>query len=183
MTKDSPNAATLQRPRRSGGWYRGEVDARRRTTRAEERPEDHETLLDALDDLSIEVVALTALALGQGGQERDLTLGQWRALVLIASSDGIRASDLAARLGMSRPSMSRLVRRLTQKGLVGTTNDPSDGRAIILSSTAVGRQALLDTRRRRRRMVADALGRQAKPLPRDLQRGLRAIVDALDRAV
>lgn len=148
--------------------------------RDRDRPDDQGSLLDALDDLSIEVVALTALALDQGGQERDLTLAQWRALVLIASADGVRASDLAARLGMSRPSMSRLVRRLTQKGLVDTTTDPSDGRAVILSSTAVGRRALLDTRRRRRRMVADALDRQATPLPDGLHTGLRAIVEALE---
>lgn len=158
------------------------MDVRQRATRDKDRPDGHERLLDALDDLSIEVVALTAMALDQGGQAQDLTLAQWRALVLIASADGIRASDLAARLGMSRPSMSRLVRRLARKGLIGTTTDPADGRAVILSSTVAGRQALLDTRRRRRRMVSDALARQALPLPGDLHVGLRAIARALEES-
>ncbi len=139
-------------------------------------------LLDLLDDLSIEVVVMTALALGQGGQERDLTLPQWRALVLIDAAEGERASDLAPRLGISRPSMSRLVRRLERKGLVRATPDPSDGRAVILASTPAGRQALRDTRVRRRRMVADALGRTGGPVPSTLDAGLRAIVVALSEA-
>lgn len=139
-----------------------------------------EALLDALDDLAIELVGLTALALAQGGEERDLTLAQWRALALIASGDGIRASDLAPRIGMSRPSMSRLVRRLERKGLIRAETDPTDRRAAILTSTPIGRQALHDTRARRRRMVADALARRGRPLPRDLQAGLRAVLAALD---
>jgi DNA-binding MarR family transcriptional regulator len=156
---------------------------RRGATGHQHRPEHPDALLDTLDDLSIEVVALTALALAQGGQERDLTLAQWRALVLIASTDGVRASELAARIGASRPSMSRLIRRLAEKGLIRSATDPSDGRAVILSSTAVGRQALQDTRIRRRAMVAEALARHGQPLPSDLQAGLRAIVDALDGAM
>jgi DNA-binding MarR family transcriptional regulator len=143
---------------------------------------DDEALLDVLDDLSIEVVVMTALALGQGGQERDLTLPQWRALVLIDAGEGVRASDLAPRLGMSRPSMSRLVRRLERKALVSAAPDPSDGRAVILSSTPTGRRALRDTRVRRRRMVADALGRTGQAIPDTLDAGLRAIVVALGEA-
>ncbi len=141
---------------------------------------DLEALLDALDDLSIEVVSLTARALAQGGTERDLTLAQWRALVLIASADGVRASDLAARVGMSRPSMSRLVSRLERKGLVRATTDPTDGRAAILSSTPTGWQALRDTRVRRRRMMADALARAGRTIPGSLEAGLRAIAVVLD---
>lgn len=143
---------------------------------------DDEALLDVLDDLSIEVVVMTALALGQGGLERDLTLPQWRALVLIDAGEGVRASDLAPRLGMSRPSMSRLVRRLEHKALVSATPDPSDGRAVILSSTPAGRQALRDTRIRRRRMVGDALSRTRQAIPDTLDAGLRAIVVALGEA-
>jgi DNA-binding MarR family transcriptional regulator len=139
-----------------------------------------DALLDTLDDLAIELVGLTALALALGGEERDLTLAQWRALVLIASADGVRASDLAPRIGMSRPSVSRLVRRLEGKGLVSARADPTDGRAAILTSTAVGQQALHDTRARRRQMVADSLARRGRPLPRDLHGGLRAVHEALD---
>lgn len=140
---------------------------------------DDRELLDLLDDLSIAVVGMTADALGQGGPERDLTLGQWRALVLIAAGDGLRASELAHRVGMSRPSMSRLVDRLERKGLVASTADPDDRRAVLLVSTVAGREALQDTRARRRQMVADVLDRAGRPLPEDLPAGLRTIVAAL----
>lgn len=141
-----------------------------------------DALLDALDDLAIELIGLTALALAQGGEAQDLTFPQWRALALIASGRGIRASELAQRVGMSRPSVSRLVKRLERKGLVIATDDPTDGRAAILVSTASGRQALYGTRTRRRRMVAAALDRRERPLPRDLRGGLRAVQKALDGA-
>jgi DNA-binding MarR family transcriptional regulator len=143
-----------------------------------------EALLDLLDDLSIDVVSMTALALAEGGRERDLTLGQWRTLVLIASApDGARASDLAPRAGMSRPSMSRLIRRLERKGLIAATSDPTDGRAAILTASTLGHRTLDDTRARRRRMMAEALARHGRPLPHALEAGLRAIVAALDERI
>lgn len=141
-----------------------------------------DALLDALDDLAIELVGLTALALAQGGQVRDLTFAQWRALALIATGHEVRASDIAQRLGMSRPSVSRMIARLERKGLVVATTDPRDGRALILTSTPTGRHALYGTRTRRRQMVAAALDGRERPLPRDLRGGLRAVSKALDGA-
>lgn len=62
----------------------------------------------------------------------------------------IRLTTLAAKEGVSQPSMTQLVQRLERAGLVTRLADPDDGRATLVGITAAG-QALLDDRRRMRR--------------------------------
>lgn len=62
----------------------------------------------------------------------------------------IRLTVLAAKEGVSQPSMTQLIQRLERQGLVTRLADPDDGRAALIGITACG-QALLDDRRRLRR--------------------------------
>lgn len=62
----------------------------------------------------------------------------------------VRLTALAAREGVSQPSMTQLVQRLERAGLVIRLADPDDGRGTLVGITAAG-QALLDDRRRMRR--------------------------------
>lgn len=62
----------------------------------------------------------------------------------------IRLTTLAAKEGVSQPSMTQLVQRLERAGLVTRLADPDDGRACLIAITAQG-QALLDERKRMRR--------------------------------
>lgn len=57
--------------------------------------------------------------------------------------------ELAAIENVSAPSMSRTTTGLVERGFVERTNDPSDGRQVILSLSADGKRALRDARRRR----------------------------------
>jgi DNA-binding MarR family transcriptional regulator len=59
-------------------------------------------------------------------------------------------TTLAAKEGVSQPSMTQLVQRLERAGLVTRLADPDDGRACLIAITAQG-QALLDERKRMRR--------------------------------
>jgi len=61
-----------------------------------------------------------------------------------------RLTTLAAKEGVSQPSMTQLVQRLERAGLVTRLPDPDDGRACLVGITAAG-QALLDERKRLRR--------------------------------
>ena len=110
-------------------------------------------VIERLDRLAIELVAMTARALNESDGQAELTLAQWRSLAIVASSEGIRPGDLADRMGMSRPSVSRLVRRLVHKGLVVVGADPEDGRAATIRSAPLGRLTLAETRARRRRLL------------------------------
>lgn len=62
----------------------------------------------------------------------------------------VRLTALAAREGVSQPSMTQLIQRLERVDLVTRLADPDDGRATLIGITEHGR-ALLDDRQRIRR--------------------------------
>ncbi|WP_319435991.1 MarR family transcriptional regulator [Mycobacterium sp. RTGN5] len=68
----------------------------------------------------------------------------------------IRLTTLAAKEGVSQPSMTQLIQRLERAGLVTRLADPDDGRACLIAITAQG-QTLLDERKRMRRERLAAL--------------------------
>jgi DNA-binding MarR family transcriptional regulator len=63
---------------------------------------------------------------------------------------------LAAKEGVSQPSMTQLIQRLERAGLVTRLADPDDGRAALIGITEEG-QTLLDGRKRIRRERLTAL--------------------------
>jgi DNA-binding MarR family transcriptional regulator len=53
---------------------------------------------------------------------------------------GTRLTELAARAGMTHPSMSELVSTLEQRGYVTRVPDPTDGRARLVRLTPLGKK-------------------------------------------
>jgi DNA-binding MarR family transcriptional regulator len=68
----------------------------------------------------------------------------------------VRLTALAAKEGVSQPSMTQLIQRLERLGLVARLADPDDGRAALIGITEHG-QGLLDDRKRMRRNRLRAL--------------------------
>jgi DNA-binding MarR family transcriptional regulator len=62
----------------------------------------------------------------------------------------IRLTALAAKEGVSQPSMTQLIQRLERLDLVARLADPDDGRAALIGITEHG-QTLLNDRKRMRR--------------------------------
>jgi len=125
-------------------------------------------------------VGLTASALSETPEGQDLTLSQWRALVVLAESDGQHVGDLADRLAVSLPSASRLVRRLERRGLVSAERDEEDRRATRLHLLPRGRDAHRAVVAARRDRIARALAARREPLPGEPAAALRALAEALD---
>jgi len=128
------------------------------------------------------LVELTTRALTVAGAAPGLTLVQWRALVLVSSSPGLRASEAADRLGMARPSMSRLVGRLERLGLIVAEVDPSDGRATTLRATREGHELKDRVLATRLQLLETALHSLTGGLPEDLVGALTAIRGAVSNA-
>ncbi|MDN5795323.1 MAG: MarR family transcriptional regulator [Intrasporangium sp.] len=63
------------------------------------------------------------------------------------AGSGLRAGDLAARMGITPASTSRLIDILVDAGWADRTRDPEDARAVLLALTASGRRAIEDLRR------------------------------------
>lgn len=115
-------------------------------------------VVDALERIAVEAVGLTARALASVEGSTDLTLAQWRTLVVVDFLGGARVGAIASRVGMSLPSTSRLIRRLERRGAVVTEPDPTDGRASIVRATAAGSEFRAAVAARRRQLLSEALG-------------------------
>jgi long-chain acyl-CoA synthetase len=74
----------------------------------------------------------------------ELTLPQYRLLIMVASGDH-RASQLAGRLALSRPTVTAVVDGLVERGMLARGEVTGDRRAVQLTLTGAGRAALLAT--------------------------------------
>jgi DNA-binding MarR family transcriptional regulator len=80
-------------------------------------------------------------------------------LVLLDDAGPLRASDVVARLGLDKSTVSRQVASLVDLGLVDRAADPDDGRAQVLSTSEEGHARLSELRDARRvRWEADLSG-------------------------
>jgi DNA-binding MarR family transcriptional regulator len=114
-------------------------------------------LVDSLEELAFATVGMTALALGGEGHEKELTLAQWRVLVLLGRGP-MRVGSIAEGIGASLPSASRLVGRMESHGFVVATRDDEDHRATIVSLTPQGLATRDGVLRRRRKLIGDLVG-------------------------
>jgi DNA-binding MarR family transcriptional regulator len=92
----------------------------------------------------------------------DLRVGHARLLAELG--DGVRPSDLAARLGVTKGAIGQLVDLLEQRGYVTRDSDPTDRRAYIVRPTArtqagyrVSRQSLVAIEDQWRRVLGPRL--------------------------
>lgn len=80
----------------------------------------------------------------------DLDGAAYGLLALLQDTGPLRASDLVARLGLDKSTVSRQVGTLVQLGLVDRAADPADGRAQVLTPSAEGSARLSGLREARR---------------------------------
>jgi DNA-binding MarR family transcriptional regulator len=95
------------------------------------------------------------------------------AILIQPSPDHLRPGALAARTGMSKQAMNRLLRSLEDSGYVVRSNDPAEGRARIVEFTVRGSAALERTREILRSIEGEwrlLLGAERLELLKDLLR-------------
>jgi DNA-binding MarR family transcriptional regulator len=138
-------------------------------------------VVEALERLVAAAVGLTTTVLGEVSVAGELTLPQWRILVVVTRSDGSRVGEVAGKVGVSLPAASRLVRRLERRGLVTAARDEDDRRATIVRPTEKGLRLWEDVVGRRRRRLVAALDVLEEPLPTGFGRGLELVAGTLER--
>ncbi len=89
----------------------------------------------------IRLLARLARVAEQACQSTGISLPQYRLLVSV-SGGGQRASELATRVGVSRPTLTSLVDGLEQAGLLRRQAVPTDRRGIELVPTPAGLDAV-----------------------------------------
>jgi DNA-binding MarR family transcriptional regulator len=111
----------------------------------------------------------------------DLDGAAYGLLALLQDAGPLRASDLVARLGLDKSTVSRQVATLVDLGLVDRTADPADGRAQVLTPSPEGAARLAGIRdARRARWEADMAGWPAEDVATlaDLLRRLNRLGEA-----
>ena len=107
-----------------------------------------------------------------------LTLSDYRMLTAVAGGEA-RASRLARRLAVGKPSVSASVDSLVRRGLLERRGGAGDQRAVDLLITAVGDGARHDAESALTELVIDIAARTADPTA--TLAALAAFGDALER--
>ena len=68
-----------------------------------------------------------------------LHVGQEMVLIELWREDGLRGGELAERLGVEPPTVTKMLRRLERCGLVSRSQDPEDARSLRVYLTEEGR--------------------------------------------
>lgn len=112
-------------------------------------------MVDAVLTASRVLVAIAARSLADAGEE--VTLTQYRSLVVLASRGPQGVAALAEALGVTPPTASRLCERLVRKGLVQRRTDRHDRRQVRIALTESGSALIATVTARRRDEIADLL--------------------------
>ena len=90
----------------------------------------------------VPLVMRTIRAEFRGQHSRDLSVPQFRTLAFVRNNDGASLSSLASYIGLTLPSMSKLIDGLVQRGLVARNSDEIDRRKVCLKITGAGQKEL-----------------------------------------
>jgi DNA-binding MarR family transcriptional regulator len=135
---------------------------------------------DSLFFKLVRVVNLTARPFNEGiGRQHDLSLSDWRVMMVLGSHPGTTASEVCQRTGMDKMSVSRAIAALARRRRVTRKPDPADGRRTLVWLSSAG-QRLFDTlavsARERERQVFRGVGAQEQAR---LSATLDRLIDAL----
>lgn len=135
-----------------------------------------EEVLDAALTASRALVGLAARSLAE--TEEEVTLPQYRMLVVLGTRGPRPVSLLASALGVAAPTATRMCDRLVRKGLVARRSNAHDRRQVLLSLTASGQQLLDVVTSRRRAEIASLLEQIPRERHATLVEGFRLFADA-----
>ncbi|MBO4159983.1 MULTISPECIES: MarR family winged helix-turn-helix transcriptional regulator [Micromonospora] len=111
----------------------------------------------------------------------DLTVTQLSALTSLRLAGALTPRELADVERVQPPTMSKIVAKLEERGLVQRTPHPTDGRQVILAATESGRAVLDQFERARDEWLASRLAALAED-ERDTLRRAAEILQQLARA-
>ena len=111
----------------------------------------------------------------------DLTFSQLSALTSLQLAGALTPRELADMERVQPPTMTKIVGKLEDRGLVARTPHPTDGRQVILAATEQGRAVYAQFERARNQWLAQQLA-QLSPDDRDTLARAAEILQHVARA-
>ena len=112
----------------------------------------------------------------------DVTLPQYRALVVLRTRGSQRAADLAGLLDVTPSTASRMIERLVRKHLVRRVRAKDDRRTVQVHLTDAGHVIVAQVTNRRRGEIERILEQMPSRGRKTLTAALRAFADAAGEA-
>lgn len=147
---------------------------------AREATVEDRDLVDAFVAASRALVAVAARSLADMGE--DVTLAQYRALVVLRTRGPQRPADLAERLQVTPSTASRMVERLVRRRLVRRVRSTQDRRMVRVHLTEAGHRLVDEVIDRRRAEIERILAQMPARGRRTVTAALRAFAQAAGEA-
>lgn len=149
-------------------------------TSGQSPPDPQAEILAAMLAVNQTFVAVATRALA--GLDPDVTLPQFRTLVLLDGHGRMTISALADALGVVPSTATRMCDRLVGKKLVRRTVDRRDRRQVTITLAEAGRRLIAESTKRRRRELARILAVLPSGEQDQLAAALRLLVTAAEAA-
>jgi DNA-binding MarR family transcriptional regulator len=107
----------------------------------------------------------------------ELTQNQISVLTSLDLAGALTPRELADAERVQPPTMTKVLAKLEERGLVQRTPHPTDGRQVLLSATQAGREVIAE----QRRVKDEWLTRTLAGLPADEREALRQAAEILGR--
>jgi DNA-binding MarR family transcriptional regulator len=89
----------------------------------------------------------------------DMTIAQISAMLSLETAGAMTPRELAEAERVQPPTITRIIARLEERGLIQRTPHPTDGRQVILAPSPAGRQLLDEYQRVRDEWLAQRVSR------------------------
>jgi len=116
---------------------------------------DRSAVVEAVLGASRVLVAVAARSLAEVAEE--VTVPQYRALVVLAASGPRRVLSLAESLAVTASTATRMCDRLVRKGLVRRRTSRENRREVLVALTAAGQELVAEVTRRRTEEISRIL--------------------------
>lgn len=138
--------------------------------------ESLDVITDALLTASRLLVAISARSIAL--VDENITITQFRTLVILSSQGPMNLATLAGQLGVQPSATGRMVDRLVSAGLIDRLPHPTSRRELLATLTTRGREIVRRVTAERRAEIARIVEAMPPPERRGLVRALTAFTAA-----
>jgi DNA-binding MarR family transcriptional regulator len=138
--------------------------------------DDIDAVTDAVLTASRLLVAVSARSIASVDEQ--ITVPQFRLLVVLDSNGPLKLTDLAEQLAVNPSTATRMVERLLTTGLISRRTNPESRRELVVALTETGAGVVGKVTRRRRAEISHIIAQ----MPTDTRHGLIHALTAFTEA-